>query len=329
MAALAGTFMTTLDVVVPSYTRPLLLERCLAALAAQTVLPRAIVVVARPDDAPTWAAARAAAGPVLVVPVETGGVVAALRLGVAATTADAVAFTDDDAEPAPDWLARIADHLARPGIGGVGGRDHIAGQTTPARPVVGRYYSFGRTVGDHHLGVGPARPVEILKGVNMAFRVDALALPRAGVLEGRGAECHSEILVSRWATRQGWTLVYDPAVSVAHRVSEVADPSVEVDNADRQRADAVAACAANWMMATTALDPRRWPMQVGYGIGFGSRAAPGCGRALVGVFRGEAEVVERFGPSVRGQARGARRALALARNPAQVMVTATELRGRA
>lgn len=318
--------MTAIDVVVPSYARPVLLERCLAALAVQTVSPRAIVVVAQRDDASTLTAARAAAGPIRIVPVDEPGVVAALRAGVGVTTADGVAFTDDDAEPAPDWLARIAEHLARPGVGGIGGRDHIAGQTSPARSVVGRHYAFGRTVGDHHLGVGLARPVEILKGVNMAFRVDALALPRAGVLEGRGAECHSEILVCRWATRQGWTLVYDPAVGVAHRVGGALDPSVAADAAARLRADAVGACAANWVIATTALDPGRWPVQVGYGIGFGSRAAPGCGRALIGVLRGEADVVARFGPAVAGQARGARRALSLARHRAQIMVTAAELR---
>jgi cellulose synthase/poly-beta-1,6-N-acetylglucosamine synthase-like glycosyltransferase len=178
MALLAGTRMTAIDVVVPSYARPILLERCLVALAAQTVAPRSVVVVARPDDAATWAATRAAAGVARAVSVEAPGVVAALRAGVAATTGDAVAFTDDDAEPEPEWLARIAHHLARPGVGGVGGRDHIAGQTLPARSVVGRRFAFGRTVGDHHLGVGPARPVDILKGVNMAFRVDALALAR-------------------------------------------------------------------------------------------------------------------------------------------------------
>jgi hypothetical protein len=285
-------------------------------------------VVARPDDAATWAATRAAAGVARAVSVEAPGVVAALRAGVAATTGDAVAFTDDDAEPEPEWLARIAHHLALPGVGGVGGRDHIAGQTLPARSVVGRRFAFGRTVGDHHLGVGPARPVDILKGVNMAFRVDALALPRGGVLEGTGAECHSEILVSRWAARQGWTLVYDPDVAVAHRVRTAVDPSVAVDNEQRRRAEEVGSCAANWVVATTALDPGRWPVQVAYGIGFGSRAAPGCGRALLGLVRGEREVVARFGPAVRGQARGARRALALARNRRRVMITASELRER-
>ena len=51
VAAMAGARMTAIDVVVPSYARPVLLERCLAALAIQTVSPRAIVVVARREDA--------------------------------------------------------------------------------------------------------------------------------------------------------------------------------------------------------------------------------------------------------------------------------------
>jgi hypothetical protein len=49
---------------------------------------------------------------------------------------------------------------------------------------VGRVRPWGTVAGNHHRGTGPARTVELLKGVNCAYRLTALALPRD--LRGRG-----------------------------------------------------------------------------------------------------------------------------------------------
>lgn len=321
-----------IDVVVPSFGRPARLARCLDALATQSRPPARIVVAARPSDRATWAVAERAASrsPVVVVPARAG-VVAALRAGVAATDAEVVAFTDDDALARPDWLARLETHFRRSGVGGVGGRDAIPGAPAPDRVRVGTWARFGRTVGDHHRGCGPARAVDVLKGVNMAFRAEALALPRAGVLEGEGAECHFEILVCWWCTQRGWALVYDPALVVDHRVDlgrDAPDGHDAVDAPCMRTDEGSRECAANWMIATTALDRRRWPVQVAYGLGFGSRESLGLGRAVLAAARGEHAVPARLRSGLTGQWRGARRGWVLARDPARVMVTAAELRAR-
>jgi GT2 family glycosyltransferase len=96
------------SVVVPTYRRTDLLERCLAALAAQRLPPEdyEIVVV---HDGPS-AAARptvqaVAPGAVYLELTERRGPAAARNAGWRAARAPIVAFTDDDTIPDAGWLA--------------------------------------------------------------------------------------------------------------------------------------------------------------------------------------------------------------------------------
>ena len=74
-----------------------------------------------------------------------------------------MALTDDDAEPRNDWIERIKHHFEQPEVGGVGGRDDQV--VNPGRADrVGELQWFGRLVGNHHLGVGDARPSTFSKG---------------------------------------------------------------------------------------------------------------------------------------------------------------------
>src|SRR5262249_45121667 len=101
-----------ISVVVPTYRRPDLLARCLAALAAQTLDPgRYHVLVAA--DAASDATRQQVAGfaaavrpAVRYLPV-TGphGPAAARNVGWRAARAPVIAFTDDDTVPDPGWLA--------------------------------------------------------------------------------------------------------------------------------------------------------------------------------------------------------------------------------
>jgi len=299
-----------IDVVVPSYRRPVALIACLDALAVQVLPPTRVLVVARPDDTPTWEAARAAATrhgevlPLEVVPVEEAGLVAALRAGTAATSASRVAFTDDDAVPHPEWLAALGGLLDEPGVGGAGGRDLVPGELGPGRRTVGTLAPWGRYTGDHHLGRGPARDVHVVKGVNMAYRADALALPRSGVLAGQGAEIHSEELICAWARARGWRIRYDPAITVDHRVR--ADESVGAPDDMRGRESYWRAGAHNRMVGTIATDPDRAAVHVAYGVLVGSRESPGVARALVALARRERHVLQRVRASLGGQTEAVR-----------------------
>lgn len=209
-------------VIIPSYRRHQDLARCLAALRVQRRAPDSVIVALRDDDtdsralvaelASAWAELR-------WVIVQRPGVVAAMGAALAQARGDFVALTDDDAEPAEDWLERIATVFARDArIGGVGGRDDQS-LAKGEESTVGRLQWFGRTIGNHHLGVGPQRDVEVLKGVNCAFRLPLAA--EVGFddrLRGQGAQVHWELALCLAIRRAGWRLVYDPAIRVRHHI---------------------------------------------------------------------------------------------------------------
>lgn len=288
------------DVVVPTFQRPECLRRCILALFAQEVRPAKVIVVTRVGDAASrdvLSELDGTAGRLVVesVSVAEPGVIAALSAGVAASTAAVVAITDDDARPRPDWLRRILGHFEDPAVGAVGGRDVIVGQEVLAEEV-GRFSRWGRLTGNHHVGTGPPRDVDVLKGVCMAFRAEAFALPAPGILRGSGAQVHFEVLTCRWAALQGWRLVYDPGVMVDH------DPAPRQGHDQRGRPDwqAISDAAYNSLIAVSALEPMVLSAKAAFLPLVGVTACPGIVRLLVGLGRREAEVIRRFPPAAAG-----------------------------
>jgi cellulose synthase/poly-beta-1,6-N-acetylglucosamine synthase-like glycosyltransferase len=295
-------------VIVPSYKRPRDLGRCLAALAMQSRAPEQVLVVARVEDTATWDAARAGAGrlPLTIVAVATTGVVAALNAALMHVAADIVAFTDDDAAPRPEWLARVAVHFAADErLGGLGGRDwiHQHGRIEDGQEaVIGRLSWFGRCIGNHHLGCGPPREVDVLKGVNMAFRAAALHGVRFDErLRGAGAQVGNELGVSLAVKRRGWKLVYDPSVAVDHY------PSMRHD--DDQRNTFSPAAIRNAVFNETLLLcghfslPRRALFML-WALAIGNHASPGIAQWLrllrSGVRRATARLVATLAGRVDG-----------------------------
>jgi cellulose synthase/poly-beta-1,6-N-acetylglucosamine synthase-like glycosyltransferase len=212
------------SVIVPSYGRPQVIRRCLAALSRQTRSPDEVLVVVRDSDEATRVEVSAFAAeyrPLRMLTIREPGSVAALNLALTEARGEIISFTDDDAEPWPDWLERIHHHFAsEPDLGALGGRDWLyAGGVllqSEAR-VVGHVQWVGRMVGNHHLGVGPAREVEVIKGANMSFRRDALAgLWFDRRLKGGDAEWFMEPGLVFAVKRRGWKVVYDPAVAIDH-----------------------------------------------------------------------------------------------------------------
>jgi len=221
--ALPGTPLPTVSVLVPSWRRPDALARCLRALAAQTRAPIEVVVAARADDADTKRVVDAL-GPSFRVPLHRAvtaapGVIAAMNAALSECRGEIVALTDDDAEPRTDWLERLEACFADPRVAGAGGRDWQPLERGN-RETVGRVQWFGRVVGNHHLGAGPPRDVDVLKGVNCAFRAQLLrALGFDGRLAGSGAQMFWELALCLPLRRAGWRLVYDPAIAVEHHIA--------------------------------------------------------------------------------------------------------------
>jgi glycosyltransferase involved in cell wall biosynthesis len=264
-------------VLVPTFRRPVELRRCLEGIEAQSRRPDRVVVAVRDDDAASHAVAAELASrlPLETVTVTTPGQVAALNAGLAAVTEEIVAITDDDAVPRPSWLDRIERlFLSDQRIGAVGGRDWVRhGQelVEGAEPVVGRVLWYGRFVGFHHLGFGPARDVDFLKGANMAFR--RVALPGFDTaLRGSGAEQHNDWAASLHVSRGGWRVVYDPEVAVDHFEADRGelDPRVAIDA--RVAADFV---HNQTYTAVRYLSPTRAAVHVAFALLIGTTAAPG------------------------------------------------------
>jgi cellulose synthase/poly-beta-1,6-N-acetylglucosamine synthase-like glycosyltransferase len=211
-------------VLIPTYRRPLDLSRCLTALQAQTKTVDQAIVVVRDTDTETrefLATFNPQNLPLEIVTVTQPGVVAALNAGLTAVTGDIVSITDDDAAPHPDWLAKINTHFAVDGrIAGVGGRDwiHQDGKIeTDSRPIVGKLQWFGRVIGNHHLGVGAPREVDVLKGVNMSFRTKVIKkMQFDDRMKGSGAQVHFEMAFTLKLKRVGWKIIYDPSIAVDH-----------------------------------------------------------------------------------------------------------------
>ena len=212
-----------LTVIIPTYKRPVDLERCLGGLAAQDRQPDQVLIVIRTDDdsSPPVVSRWTPTLPLQTCSIDRPGVVQALNLALGQVDGDIVTVTDDDSLATPDWLARIERHFEQdPQLGGLGGRDilhergKIIGATTDK---VGLILPYGRIIGNHHLGLGPARPVDHLKGVNMSWRMTAIEGKRFDTtLRGKGAQVYFELAFGLDVAQRGWRIVYDPEVLVHH-----------------------------------------------------------------------------------------------------------------
>jgi glycosyltransferase involved in cell wall biosynthesis len=314
------------SVVVPTYRRPERLRACLRGLRAQHRAADEIVVVRRRDDELSRAVLAEHTGELREVVVDEPGVVRAMMAGFVASAGEVIALTDDDAVPRPDWVARIAAGFADPALGVLGGRDVLAHCPEPgpgAGADVGRLSPWGRLVGNHHTGRGGPRDVDVLKGVNLAVRREAAALP-AG-LRGPGAQPHWEVALCQWARGRGWRVVYDADLLVDHYPAErpAGDHRGGAAPADVQ------AEAYNLVAGLLSQRPDLTWRRAAFGLAVGDAAVPGLARAAYALLRRDHRTVRRLVPSLAGQLaalhdlRGGRlpRAAAVAPSPDPLLVT--------
>lgn len=205
------------------------------------------------------------------------GTVQALNMGLEHVTGDIMAITDDDAAPHAEWLERIERHFAsRSDLGGVGGRDYLHVNSilqVGSAATVGRIRGVFPHVGNHHLGAGSPREVEILKGVNGSYRVEALRPVKFDTrLRGTGAQVHWEISLGLQLKANGWKLLYDPAVAVDHFLA----PRFDEDQRDAFNALALRNLAYNEaMIRLEHLNPLGRFAFLLWSVLIGSRITPG------------------------------------------------------
>jgi glycosyltransferase involved in cell wall biosynthesis len=294
-----------ISVIIPSYNRPASLVVCLGALKNQNRLPDEVIVIVRSDDEPTRHAVNewVHALPLRILITDVPGTVNALNLGLAAASGDIVSVTDDDAAPRPEWFQQIERYFeADPKLGGLGGRDwvHDGSHLLTGVPLVGKIQFFGRLVGNHHIGMGPPREVHFLKGVNMSFRRAAIENIRFDTnLRGRGAQVDLELAFCLNVRRNGWKLIYDPAVGVDHYIA----PRLDFNVRGGFRPDTAIDAAFNqyWALATGLPKGMQRTIALAWQVMAGSRALPGFLYLALCLVRGDSHAWQRWKVATRGR----------------------------
>ncbi len=295
------------SVVVPTFKRPDSLGRCLQALAKQTALPDEVLVVVRDTDTDTQAYVDGlpSLGFLLIrVPVQETGVIAAMNQGVQSATGDIIGLLDDDTAPYPDWLERIKATFAQDEkIGGVGGRDFQTINPGEAEQV-GIVQWQGRIIANHHLGIGQARPVHVLKGANSAYRAEPLRKIGFDIrLTGGGAQVNWELGLGLALQRQGWTLIYDPAIAVDHFI----EPRHEGDSTHRGGFNAKGITDAvhnETVFLWEHFGPARRMAFLTWSLLLGTRSTPGIALALLGVAKRDRTAFARMNATWKGRLKG-------------------------
>jgi glycosyltransferase involved in cell wall biosynthesis len=150
------------------------------------------------------------------------GLSGARNTAIAHARGDVLCFLDDDAEAAPDWLARLRPHYADDGVLGVGGWAEPAWDDRQPRWFPDE---FLWVVGCSHRGLPTeTAPVRNPIGCNMSIRADVLR--RVGGFDdelGRTADrplgCEeTDLCIRAGAAFTGGRFLLEPRARVRHRV---------------------------------------------------------------------------------------------------------------
>jgi len=179
------------------------------------------VVVAGAEDAQSAVAEAGPAGPTLhFVPCESPSRPARLNAACARATGNVLVFTDDDCQPAPDLLRRLAETLeAEPKAGIVGGVDELdpAGHTFDV--ALDSVFASFLCTGGCRTGSGAALGKYYPKLWNMAVlrsAADAATL-EGGALFDVSLAVHEDVDLAHRIERAGWQIVFAPDMRAVHR----------------------------------------------------------------------------------------------------------------
>ena len=192
------------------------------SLARQTVAPREVVVVVDHNPGLLARAREELPGIVAIANEEPRGLSGARNSGLARASGAVVAFLDDDALAAPDWIERLGAPYADERVIAVGGSVVPLWATRRPRAFP---QEFDWVVGCSYRGLPRAlSPVRNLIGANMSFRrrvFDEVGGFRTGI--GRvgtlpvGCE-ETELCIRARHRDPGAIVLFDPEARVLHRV---------------------------------------------------------------------------------------------------------------
>ncbi|HOG46236.1 MAG TPA: glycosyltransferase [Anaerolineae bacterium] len=193
-----------------------------ASLGRQTLPPCEIIVVVDHNSA-LLARVRAELGDVAARPnVEARGLAGARNSGVRVAQGDIVAFLDDDAIAAPDWLARLAAAYDDERVAGAGGA--VEPLWEDGRPAW-LPEEFDWVLGCSYRGLPQrAAAVRNLFGGAMSLRREAFEAAggfrhRLGRVGSGAAGCEeTELCVRIQQRRPGCVFLFQPSARIYHRV---------------------------------------------------------------------------------------------------------------
>lgn len=214
----------SVDVVICAYTEDRWqdLVDAVASIHDQTRPVQRIVVVIDHCPALLHRATRALHDVTVVANRNAKGLSGARNTGIAEATADIVAFLDDDATAAPDWIAALVGPYSDPAVLGVGGRVEPAWRGT--RP---DWFppEFDWVIGCSYRGLPTTRAtVRNHIGANMSLRRGVLVesggfAGELGRIAGHPLGCEeTELCIRVSRAHPGGTHVYEPAAVVRHTV---------------------------------------------------------------------------------------------------------------
>lgn len=137
------------------------------------------------------------------------------QMAAEASSAEILAFIDDDAYPDPEWLANAVRHFADPNVVAAGGPAITPPDDSPRQRASGAIFASSLvTATTRHRYVAEAqRDVDGLASCNLLIRREAfLRDAEASVRYWPG----EDILLCMFAARDGARIIYDPRALVYH-----------------------------------------------------------------------------------------------------------------
>lgn len=213
----------SVSVVIPSYSMERWDYLCAAVASAQAqdVPAQEIIVVVDHNPELLARVMRDLPGVTAVPNSGSRGVSGARNSGVKASHGDVVAFLDDDAIAAPEWLGALLRHLADEDVVGAG--CFIGGLWDGPRP---RWFpgEFGWTLGLSYTGM-PEAPVEIRNVWTCSMLVKRNVFEKVGgfrddfgKIGNRSLPEDTDLCLRISSAVDKGTWIYDPANLIAHRV---------------------------------------------------------------------------------------------------------------